>query len=538
MQASLNVLANIKFFILVCCTILACTVSPNILSNEHGNESNSQEWHYTLRPSDNFQKISKQLLNNKYKWTDLVRYNRIDDIASLEPGSIIRVPMHWLKQQPKPAKILSISGSAQIKRTKDTYFKILKPNMSIYVGDEVATKNGTLLIKLADKSLIRLEKNSNLIFNKLSHYGKTGMVDTQLRLKKGSLSTEIVPLVKGSIYEITTPSAVAAVRGTKFRLAATNKETKLEVTEGTVNFSHQHGSATVNAGEGAQIKQGTTSIARSNLPAAPKKQFAKEVIKDLPTTLQWKGKENSPYYHFELSNTGQKIIQSATINKPEVILDNVKNGDYTVAMRAINDKGFEGIDQKSMLSVKVPTEVAKLLTPLNGSIIDSTKPTFSWKLEDKNTKGKLELSDNKNFKKIITNFDFSISTTKELRKELVPGTYFWRVVALTGNTQESTTPVLEFTVRGLLKPVKILSVNYIDNQVGLFWGNIDHASGYNLQVSDSSDFQTILKEEIIEKTKAHLRLSPGKRYYARVKGISNELYTSEYGPVKELYIKN
>ncbi|MFT7186326.1 MAG: hypothetical protein ACI84K_001724 [Pseudohongiellaceae bacterium] len=536
MQVNSNVSVNIKYFVLLCCVLFACAFSTDTFSQD--NESKNQEWHYTLRPADNFQKISEQILNNKHSWTDLVRHNRIDDIASLEPGSIIRVPMQWLKQQPRPAKILSIAGNAQIKRTKDTHYKVLKANMSIYVGDEVATKNGTLLIKLADNSLIRLEKNSNLVFNKLSHYGRTGMVDTQLRLKKGSLSTEISPLVKGSTYEITTPSAVAAVRGTKFRLETTPNETKLEVTEGSVNFSHQHGTAIVNTGEGARIKQDSPSIERSILPAAPETQFANKVIEDLPTTLKWKGKGKSESYHYELSDSGNTLIQTAMTKKPEVTIDHVKNGDYKVAMRAVNTKGFEGMNQNSMLSIEIPTEVAEQLAPLDGSIIDTTKPTFSWQFEHSNTKGKLEVSDQSDFKRIITNFDFSTSTKASLRKGLAPGIYFWRVSALTNDRQESTTLAREFTVRGLLKPVNILSVNYIDNQVGIFWGNINHAKGYTLQISDSSSFETILKEEIIGKTKAHLRLSSGKRYFARVKGNSDGRYTSEFGPVKELYIKN
>jgi len=536
MQVSSNVSANIKYFVLLCCALFACTLSTNTVSKEKG--SKSQEWHYTLRPSDNFQKVSKDLLNSKHTWTDLVRHNRIDNVASLEPGSIIRVPIQWLKQQPKPAKILSISGSAQIKRTKDTYFKILKANMSVYVGDEVATKNATLLIKLADGSLIRLEKNSNLFFNKLSHYGKTGMVDTHLRLKKGSLSTEVTPLVKGSSYEITTPSAVAAVRGTKFRLETTPQETKVEVTEGSVKFSHKYGNAIVNSGEGARIRQGSTTIERSTLPAAPEALFAKNVIKDLPTTLQWKGKATSKSYHYELSDSRNKLIQTTMTNKPEVTLDNVKNGDYQVAMRAVNEKGFAGFNQDSMLSINVATEVAKQLAPLDGSIIDTAKPKFSWLFKGSNIKGKLELSDNHDFKRILTKFDFNTSTQTSLSRGLAPGNYFWRVIGLANNNQESTSPTRELTVRGLLEPVKILSVNYIENQVGLFWGNIDHAKGYTLQVSDSSNFQEILKEEIIKKTKAHLRLSPGKRYYARVKGNSDGLYTSEYGPIKELYIRD
>jgi len=536
MQVSPYVSANIKYFVLLCCTLIACSLSTITISKENG--SKSQEWHYTLRPSDNFQQVSKQLLNRKHTWSDLVRYNRIDNIASLEPGSIIRVPIQWLKQQPKPAKTMSVSGSAQIKRIKDSYFKVLKANTPINVGDEVATKNGTLLIKLADDSLIRLEKDSNLVFNKLSHYGKTGMVDTQLRLKKGSLSTEVTPLVKGSTYEITTPSAVAAVRGTKFRLETTPQATKVEVTEGSVNFSHKHGNVIVNTGEGARIKKGSSTIERSSLPAAPEAQFAKNVIKDLPTTLQWKDKQKSQSYHYELSDSRNKLIQTAIISKPEVTLDNMKNGNYQVAMRAVNTKGFEGLNNNSMLSVNVPSELAEQLTPLDGSIIDTSKPTFTWQFKDSNIKGKLEVSDKNDFKRIITNFDFNNSTHASVSKDLAPGNYFWRVIALANNSQESISTTRKLSVRGLLKPVKILSVNYIENQVGLFWSNIDHTESYTLQVSDSSNFQTILKEEIIGKTKAHLRLSPGKRYYARVKGISNELYASEYGPVKELYIGN
>lgn len=536
MQVSSYVLENAKNFVFLCCTLIACSLSTNTVSAENG--SKIQEWHYTLRPSDNFQKVSKQLLNTQYTWSDLIRHNRIDNIAALEPGSIIRVPIPWLKKQPKPAKILSVSGSAQIKRTKDTYFKVLKANMTINVGDEVATKNGTLLIKLADDSLIRLEKDSNLVFNKLSHYGKTGMVDTQLRLKKGALSTEISPLVKGSSYEITTPSAVAAVRGTKFRLETTPVETKVEVTEGSVNFSHEHGNAVIRSGEGARIKQGSTSIERSRLPAAPKAQFAQNVIKDLPITLQWKDKENSQSYHYELSDSDHKLIQTANTHAPEVTLDNIKNGDYQIAMRAVNGKGFEGLSENATLSVNVASEQAELLAPLNGSMINTTKPTFSWQFKDSNLKGKLEISDNSDFNKILTNFDFTTATQASLSRDLAPGNYFWRVMALTNNEQESTSTTRELTIRGVLKPVKILSVNYIENQVGLFWEKIPHAKGYTLQVSDSSNFQTILKEEIIGKTKAHLRLSPGKRYYARVKGISDERFTSKYGPIKELYIEN
>ncbi len=536
MQVSVFVSAKTQFIAILCCVLLACTLSPNTFAQEK--ETKEQEWHYTLRPSDNLQQVSKQLLNTKHTWSDLVRYNHIDNIASLEPGSIIRVPMKWLKHQPKPAKVMSISGSAQVKRTKASYFKILKANMAINVGDEVATRNGTLLIKLADGTIIRLEKNSNLVFNKLSHYGQTGMVDTRMRLKRGSLSTEVTPLVKGSRYEITTPSAVAAVRGTKFRLESSNGETKVEVTEGTVDFIHKHGKVAVHAGEGARVKQGTTSIEKSSLPIAPKAQFAENTITDLPAKLQWEDRQNSTGYRYELSDNNNKLIHSSKLKKPEVTLEHVKNGDYRVAMRAVNNKGFEGMNENSNLSIDIASEMAELLAPHDGSILDNPKPTFIWKFKDASVKGKLEVSSDPDFKTVLTRYNFEPYPQVSLNKNLAPGSYFWRIIALANNSQESTSATRKLSIRGLLKPVKILSVNYIESQVGLFWANIENANGYILQISDSSTFQNILKEETIGKSKAHLRLSPGKHYYARVKGIGNELYTSNYGPVKELFIKD
>ena len=530
MQA--NTSANKILFVFICCALLACTFSTPTLSKE--NTSKNQEWLYTLRPSDNFKTFSKEVLKSQHAWTDLVRYNRIDDIASIEPGSIIRVPMKWLKQQPKPAKILSITGSAQIKRAKRTHFNVLKANDQIYVGDEVATKNGTLFIKLADSSLIRLEKDSNLVFNKLSHYGKTGMVDTQLRLKKGALSTEVIPLVKGSTYEITTPSAVAAVRGTKFRLDASKRETKIEVTEGAVNFSYSHGETIVKTGEGARVKLGSASIEKSVLPEAPKAKFSNQVINKLPATLNWQDVSNS--YHYELSDANNKVLQTVNTHQPEIKLNNVKNGQYQVAMRAINQKGFEGFNQNTKVNINVPTEIAEQLEPLENSTISSIKPSFSWRFTDLSIKGKLEISDHKEFNRVITNSEFNHKMDIALSQNLSPGQYFWRVVGLTNNQQKSTSPIRTFYVQGVLEPVTILSVNYIDNQVGLFWGKIENAKRYTLQVSDTSNFSTILKEESIDKTKAHLRLNPGKQYFARVKGISDGPYSSNFGPTKALFI--
>jgi len=517
-------------------TILSILYIPSTL---YAAEPRAEDWHYTLRPGDNLQKISQTLLNRQHTWTDLVQHNQIEQVSALAPGSILRIPMHWLKHQPLPATVKSISGSAQIKRASQTYFKLLKKSTQIRVGDEVATREGSVLIEFADKSTIRLEKQSNLVFNKLSHFGKTGMVDTRLRLIKGSLSTEVTPLVKGSRYEITTPSAVAAVRGTKFRLISKNTETKLEVLEGNVDFSGKYGSKIVAAGQGATIRQDRTSIEINKLPSAPKPLFANKIIEDLPAKLRWEEQKASDEYRFELTdaNKNNKRIATSKSSEPELNLTHIQNGDYDISMRAINQKNYEGINSLSKISVNISSEVAELLAPLDGSIIDTSTPNFVWQFKDPSVLGKLELAKDADFILPVIKFDFGADNKIQLKESLQPGRYFWRVVALADDSEESTSAVRELSIRGVLSPIKILSVNYVASQVGLFWNSVDNAQGYILQISDSKSFKNILKEQTLGKAKAHLRLNTDKQYYARVKGIGNDLFTSDFGPTKSLFIK-
>ena len=498
-----------------------------------------EEWHYTLRPGDNLQKVSKNFLNKKHTWADLVRHNKIEKVAALAPGSILKIPMHWLKHQPKPALAKSVSGSVLIKRASKSNFKPLRDNNKIRVGDEVATRKGNVLVEFADGSTIRLEENSNLIFNKLSHFGRTGMVDTRLRLKKGSISTEVTPLVKGSRYEITTPSAVAAVRGTEFRLSTKENETQLEVIDGIVTFQGEHGSTQVTAGNGARIKKGSAIIEHSKLPDAPKALFAETTVDSLPTKLEWEDQKDVDTYQVQLTDNNQngKLVKQDKLEKPELQLDHIQNGDYDVSMRAIDRQGFEGIDSVTRLAVDLGTEKAMLIAPLDKSIIESTRPTFNWSFNKNGILGKVQISKDQGFNLIVSQTEFDSIKQTVPNKILAPGSYFWRVVSLADDGETANSEARSFSIRGVLKPVKILSVNYVDSQVGLFWNKIDNTQAYTLQVSDSKSFDNILKEQTLTKARAHLRLSPGKRYFARVKGIGNELFSSDFGPIKELFIE-
>lgn len=535
---------GLVFLQLLSLFLILCSIS---LSSHAEDSNGSEEWHYTLRPGDTIQDISLNLLNHKYSWSDVVKHNRIDQSDTLAPGSIIKIPMYWLKHQPKPAIVKALEGSAQIKKVSSSRYETLKNGMFIQVGDEVATREGNVVFEFADGSTIRLEANSNLIFNKLSHFGKTGMVDTRLRLKQGSLTTDIPPLVKGSRYEIKTPSAVAAVRGTEFRLHSTENETRLEVLEGIVEFTGEYGQMMVEAGKGATIKNGSPRIEVINLPAPPRTQLAQDTIRELPAKIGWEKSRDASSYQVELTETDKngKLMQSKTQNDTTLQIDQINNGKYELAVRSINADGYKGTDSVSKLSVEIDAIKAKLIAPSENAIIDISTPTFTWSYSSGTTENnsqqaplsRLDIALDKDFTALITENEFQETNTIVLPQPLIPNRYFWRVTSLTNNTQLSFSESRIFHIKGWLAPVQILSVNYLDKQVGLFWSPVPYAEGYILQISNKSDFTNILKEENLKKPRAHLLLNVGQQYYARVKGIGNDLYSSKFGPVQNIYIE-
>ncbi len=528
---------------LVCLFVLAyAPISLSYAADNNGLE----EWHYTLRPGDTLQEISLNLLNHQYSWSDVVKHNRVDKLDTLAPGSIIKIPMHWLKQQPKPAKVKTLEGIAQIKKARSTRYQSLKTDMLIQVGDEIATRNGNIVIEFADNSTIRLEANSNLYFNKLSHFGKSGMVDTRLRLKNGSLTTDIPPLVKGSRYEIKTPSAVAAVRGTEFRLHSSENETRLEVLEGSVEFSGEHGQIIVDAGKGASIKNGSSRIEVINLPSPPRRELAQDTIRKLPAKIQWEKSRDAKAYQIQLTQKDKNgnVVQDKVQQDNTMSIDQISNGDYELAIRSIDADGFKGSDSISKLSIEIDLVKAKLITPTKAEIISHTTPSFMWEYavdntEDNNNQSplsRLDIAMDKGFTALITDNEFTKTNTFTLEQPLIPNPYFWRIATLNNNSQLSFSETRMFHIKGWLAPIQILSVNYLEKQVGLFWSPVANAEGYILQISNQSDFSTILKEEKLNKPRAHLLLNENQQYYARVKGIGNKLYSSKFGPVQEVFI--
>jgi|AntDeeMetagen681_2_1112603.scaffolds.fasta_scaffold00047_35 hypothetical protein len=212
----------------------------------------SGDWTYTVRPGDSLKGISDRLLRAVRGQDDLVNYNNISTQQPLLPGETLKVPLTWLERSPKPARATSVTGTVFVHPHPETEHRQLGVGDRLNVGDEVRTTDGQAIIELADGSVLQIERHSRITFDRLTQYGRSGMVDIRMNLERGRVNTDVEPFEhRGSRFEIETPSAVAAVRGTAFSLESGRDGTLLEVREGEVWFGDGDERKTVLAGYSA-----------------------------------------------------------------------------------------------------------------------------------------------------------------------------------------------------------------------------------------------------------------------------------------------
>ncbi|MFH1656126.1 MAG: FecR family protein [Candidatus Omnitrophota bacterium] len=144
-------------------------------------------------------------------------------------------------QKTNKAGIISkLEGAAEVRPRGKLIFATATVNQSLFVGDSVRTKDdGWVQITLDNGNVITLKENSNLLIKKFVQNLDTGEYENILDMNLGKLRAKVEGLKGDSVFEIHTPTAVAAARGTIIYIEASSELSKLLVEEGLVDFMNK-----------------------------------------------------------------------------------------------------------------------------------------------------------------------------------------------------------------------------------------------------------------------------------------------------------
>jgi len=415
--------------------------------------SSAEEWTYTTRPNDTLWDISQKYLKSVTYWERLQQHNSVDIAKNLAPGTRLRIPLEWLKTKAADATVVSITGNVELTSSDSTETEILSSKRSISIGNKIITReNGSALIQFADGSTLLIQKNSQVLFDTLSSYGQTGMVDTRLRLQQGRVETSVTPMRNTrSRYEITTPAAVAAVRGTQFRIAYENKQQTMasEVVKGEVNVAAEGIEQTVKKGFGTITEKGKAPQPPVKLLTKPDLNKIPTELKYLPFRLNWPALENAKQYRIQISSADQldALIFESTQNSEQFILKDLDNGEYVLRIRGVDENGLEGFNADHSFTINTDFPVVTLISPADKLETSTDKLTFKWQIEKKATSYQLQVAIDNEFNNLIID-EISSKNTITIKEILQDGEYYWRITAIDNNGNKGKhSQIREFSIK-------------------------------------------------------------------------------------------
>ena len=155
-------------------------------------------------------------------WRDAIiveRLNAVADTFKMPVGSVLRIPTRLLKSEPVTLTATSVSGSVTLVASNGRAGALSKGDV-VREGDRIMTAaNAFATLTEADGSRVALPSHTTLQVTVLRRVLLEGSAKSQFSIESGRSEMSITPMRRQSDrFEIRTPAAVAAVRGTEFRV--------------------------------------------------------------------------------------------------------------------------------------------------------------------------------------------------------------------------------------------------------------------------------------------------------------------------------
>lgn len=500
----------------------------------------SQDWIYTTVKGDNLWNLSEQHLDKVTRFEQLRRLNDIENPKLLQPGTQIRVPLAWIRSNPVAAKIVSLTGTIQVKRAKTSDTENAVINSVMHLGDELRTAaNSTVAIQFADQSILTLHENSLVRFDHLSAHGTTGMVDSRLNLLQGRMDTNVTPAVgPGSRFEIQTPSAISAVRGTIYRALVREEgaASNIEVLEGKVAVAGADQQLMVNQGFGTQVVSGKPPLPPRELLPAPHFEAIPDPITQINSRISWSVVEDASAYRVEVADDEgfTTLLWQSFTERNYVSLPDLPDDDYAFRVRAIDAIGLEGLNRTSRIKLNARPQPPLALLPMNEQVIRGQTPVLKWTASADASAYHLEIASDSSFTQIVVDTTVNASEFEPLSVKDT-GLYHWRLSSIAADGEYGPVgPARSFEIKPIPTKVDASLAEEDNGLLSASWREESTEQSYQVQIAQDMDFSDILTDELIQEPLFSFEPFEGEPRYLRVKRIEADGYEGPWGSTQTI----
>jgi hypothetical protein len=345
----------------------------------------------------------------------------------------------------------------------DAAERALQAGEQLSAGAVLSTaSNSSATLRFADGSVLVLQPGARLVLDTVSVYAGGGMVDTRLRLQQGRVEVGANPRrTPGSRLQVITPSAVAAVRGTRFRVGADTRVTREETLEGEVGLAAAGKQVKVSEGQGSLAEAGKPPSQPVALLAAPDVSLLPARLDTLPMrftlppltgAVSWLVQIAPWADNFSSANALEKltpadaefgqILLEQISTTPQLSFADLPDGRYVLRVRGGDQQGLQGRDAVHAFELDARPFAPLLYAP--GTRVRSAQPALQWSAVVGASAYQIQVARDAAFADIIL-AERSTDTRLVPSRELMPGEYHWRVASIETAEQGPFSPPRRFT---------------------------------------------------------------------------------------------
>ncbi|MBN3856664.1 LysM peptidoglycan-binding domain-containing protein [Paraburkholderia sp. Ac-20340] len=420
---------------------------------------------YVTRAGDSLYDIAQLYLRDPADWTQLARLNHVSAPRHLKPGTQLRVPVALLRQDGLSARVIATSGPATHTFGDGAALPLIVGG-KLVEGEHVQTgENGFATLELADGSHLVIPPRTALDLATLRQTALTGSTDRIVNLKQGEVNTEVTHATKkDDRFQIRSPSVVAGVRGTSFRVNydGDKQSTAVEVLEGAVGVdAASHGqSASVAPAPGTPLAASTQLVAarHGSLTLAGGAVGGPVALLDAPD-LRNPGKvQDDAVVAFDLAPVSGASRYRVQVGRDAGLFDMIRDlrsdsahaevgalddGTYFVRLSAIDANGLEGMPSTYAFQRRHVSLGA------SAGRVDGTRDyAFRWFVDRSagDTHFRFVLAASADLRTPLVDRT-DITDGEAVVRDLPKGTYYWTVIAEqfeAGRYYQKASPVQSF----------------------------------------------------------------------------------------------
>lgn len=495
------------------------------------NSATAADFVHTIEEGDNPWNLTERYLKSFRYWQRLQEYNRIVDANALRPGTKLRIPEAWLKAEPAFAQVVDARGNAEA--VHDGHTSALVAGSEIGSGTLIRTGDASsVVIEFPDGSRTQLGANGELQLGDVRQVVASGAQQVHIKLNQGSIDNSVESTARaGGRYLIQTPAAVAAVRGTEFRIGVADDGMRAETLHGGVDVRNSRGSVRVNGGQGTVARAGARPARVSTLLPAPALDGIPQIIDRIPFRFPIAAVAGATRYRTQvLSSDAAAIVTADFIGAQAAAqaLADLPDGNYRLRMRAVDEKGLEGIDAERDIVIDARPEPPFPQRPAPGARAVDERVAFAWARSTDAGSYHFQLARDEGFRDLLVDRAELSDAGFTHDAELAPGPYFWRVARR--NAEEGKGPFSDPQnfVRPPPGPAAEPPEISADTLV-LRWRAGGESERYQVQFARAADFAAPVIDLETETAALEIAKPPPASYYVRIRSLPADTTPGPWG---------